>query len=202
MKSTILILTTFFLLACKERSNEEEKPYDPQLPPITMVGANTFGCKINGVVMVPRNSIGYVPPGSNHYPVIGREGVNSEYLYIQAADLRETNRGGVFIYLQNTTGATTFQIGDYPIYDGIAPSFFNDNYKNYIYITAYKNGVPHNYKSIVGSGKITISKNENSIFSGTFSCKVKNVNDENDIIDITDGRFDFNKTNMNTTNFP
>ena len=202
MKSTILILAVFFLLACKERTNEEDKPYDPQLPPITMVGANTFGCKINGVVMVPRNSIGYVPPGSNHYPVINLNGINNEYTYIQAADLRETNRGGVFLYLQNTAGTPTFQVGEYDIFDGISPSFLNDNYNNYIYVTAYKNGVANNYKSIAGIGKIIITKNENSIFSCTFSCKVKNVSNSSDIIDITEGRFDINKSNINTTNFP
>ncbi|WP_187477484.1 hypothetical protein [Amniculibacterium sp. G2-70] len=201
MKSTILILTTFFLLACKERSNEEEKPYDPQLPPITMVGANTFGCKINGVVMVPRNSIGYVPPGSNHYPVWTQKGIDNEYKFIQAADLRETKRGGVFLYLQNTVGSTIFQSGDYPIFDGITPSYLNDNYNNYIYVTVYKNGVANNYKSIAGTGKITLSVNSNLICSGTFNCKAKNVNDPNDIIEITDGRFDFG-VNINTTNFP
>ena len=105
------------------------------------------------------------------------------------------------MYLQNTVGSTIFQSGDYPIFDGITPSYLNDNYNNYIYVTAYKNGVANNYKSIAGTGKITLSVNSNLICSGTFNCKAKNVNDPNDIIEITDGRFDFG-VNINTTNFP
>nr|WP_241154767.1 hypothetical protein [Amniculibacterium aquaticum] len=90
-----LILTLVFALAflgCDRNSGENE--YNPQLPPITMVGANTFGCKINGVVMVPRNSIGYVPPGSDHYPV--KRSSSSEYEDIFATDGR-SNMGAIYI---------------------------------------------------------------------------------------------------------
>ncbi len=151
--------------------------------------------------MVPRNSIGYVPPGSNHYPVIVAGNSNNDYLYIQAADRRETNRGGIFLYLQNTSGTPTFNTGDYSIFDGISPSFLNDNYNNYIYITAYKDGIANNYKSIAGTGKITLLKNDNSVLAGTFYCQAKNVNNPNDIIDVSEGRFDFGSS-INTTNFP
>ncbi|KMQ67526.1 hypothetical protein ACM44_14780, partial [Chryseobacterium koreense CCUG 49689] len=61
MKNLILIFALATLsLACGRSSENQQDTYNPQLPPITQTGANTFGCKINGVVMVPRNSIGYV----------------------------------------------------------------------------------------------------------------------------------------------
>ncbi|MFC6267754.1 hypothetical protein [Frigoriflavimonas asaccharolytica] len=202
-KNVLLILFFVTVLVQCARSSEDstQDAYNPQLPAITTTGANTFGCKINGVVMVPRNSIGYIPPGSNHYPIIVAGSSNNEYLYIQAADKRETKRGGVFIYLQNLSANNYFQTGEYEIYDGISPSFLNDNYNNYIYITAFKDGVVNNYKSIAGTGKIVLLKNDNAILSGTFFCKARNVQNPNDIIDITDGRFDFGNT-INSTNFP
>jgi hypothetical protein len=55
-------------------------------------GANTFGAIINGKVMVPRNSIGYVPPGSDHYPV--KRSSSSEYEDIFATDGR-SNMGAI-----------------------------------------------------------------------------------------------------------
>lgn len=202
MKNLILIFALATLsLACGRSSENQQDTYNPQLPPITQTGANTFGCKINGVVMVPRNSIGYVPPGSNHYPITVAGGTNNEYMYIQASDRRETNRGAVFIYLQNFSGNNYFSTGEYQIFDGISPSFLNDNYNNYIYVSAYKNGISNNYKSMAGTGKIILTRNDNAILSGTFYCKVKNVNDPSDIIDISEGRFDFNSL-INTTNFP
>jgi hypothetical protein len=207
MKSTILILTVFFLLACKERTNEEDKPYDPQLPPITMVGANTFGCKINGVVMVPRNSIGYVPPGSNHYPChYSNENNSYKYEAFSAFDLRETKRGGIYLYIQgNPNYLTPVPLGIQNIYNGIVPSNmdFNDFYKNYITFYIYKSdGTQNIYVSIENSGNINVSKSDNIILSGTFSCKAKNINNPIDIIDVTDGRFDINKSNIGITNFP
>jgi hypothetical protein len=201
MKNVIFLFLFCFLFSC-DSTDDIKKEYDPQLPPVTTIGANTFGCKIDGKIMIPRNSIGYLPPGSRHYPVINLNGINGEYTYIQAADRRETQRGGVFLYLQNEPNLNTFEVGEYDIFNGISPSFLNDNYKNYVYVTRYVNGVAQNYKSIENTGKIIITKSENSIFSGTFYCKVKNVEHPFDIIDITEGRFDINKSNINSTNFP
>jgi len=201
MKKLFLAITAMMLLGCSNNVEPIKETYNPQLPPITQVGANTFGCKIDGVVMVPRNSIGYLPPGSDHYPVIVSRGINYEYRYIQAADRRKTQRGGVFLYLQNIPNQNYFSIGEYNVFEGISPSFLNDNYKNYIGVTRYKNGVALNYKSVENSGKIIITKNDNNIFSGTFYCKVKNVQAPYDVIDITEGRFDFG-LNITTTNFP
>jgi hypothetical protein len=201
MKILFLTITSIILIGCSNDDEPKQETYNPQLPAITQVGANTFGCKIDGVVMVPRSSIGYLPPGSDHYPIIVSRGINYEYRYIQAADRRETQRGGVFLYFQNIPNQNYFSVGEYSVFEGISPSFLDDNYKNYIYVTRYKNGVAMNYKSVENSGKIIVTKSENAIFSGTFYCKVKNVEAPYDVIDITEGRFDFGQ-NINSTNFP
>ncbi|WP_187478623.1 hypothetical protein [Amniculibacterium sp. G2-70] len=58
------------------------------------------------------------------------------------------------------------------------------------------------YLSIPNTGSINVTKSDLNIISGTFSCKLKNKDDPNDIIEITDGRFDFDRNTINTTNFP
>lgn len=203
-----IILTLVFALAflgCER--NNAENAYDPQLPGITTTGANTFGCKINGVVMVPRNSIGYVPPGSNHYPChYSNENNNYSYETLSAYDLRETKRGGVYIYLQ---GIPNFNMpvptGEHSIHNGMIPQNpgFNDNYKTYILFVHYDaQGVGHHYFSIENTGTINILKSDAQTLSGTFTCQARNANNPNDIINITDGRFDINKGNIGITNFP
>jgi hypothetical protein len=196
MKNIILTLAFALAFLGCERTNAENA-FNPQLPPVTTVGANTFGCKINGVVMVPRNSIGYVAPGFNHYACGYRRGQNYEYEGLGGSDLRETNRGGVSIYFQNINNLPA-HLGVHNIHDGVIPSENNQNYKDYIYV-AYQN---KSYVSISGTGHIEVLKSDDQIISGTFSCKAINIDNINDVIDISGGRFDFNKTTINTTNFP
>lgn len=192
-------------MSCGRSNNNNLEPpvYNPQLPAITTSGSNTLGCKINGVVMIPRNSIGFVGPfGSNHYACSYSRGSNYEFEAFGGSDLRpETNKGGIDIYLQNNpvTGNST-AIGNHSIYNAVIYNGFNLNYKDFIIIT--KSGSNVQYFSIENTGNIVITKSDNNIISGTFSCKAQNENNPNDIIEITEGRFDFNKNTINTTNFP
>ncbi|MFC6267753.1 hypothetical protein [Frigoriflavimonas asaccharolytica] len=207
-KNLLLLLLCVTVLVQCARSSEEstQDVYNPQLPAITTTGANTFGCKINGVVMVPRNSIGYIPPGSNHYPChYANENNNYPFEILSAYDLRESKRGGAYIYLQGVPNYNTpIPIGDYPIFNGIIPQNpdFNDNYKTYILFVFYDaQGIGHNYVSIENTGYINVIKSDAQILSATFSCKAKNVSNANEIITITDGRFDINKNTIGITNF-
>ena len=55
---TLLLAASFILYACKKEKLEPTPPFQPidytVLPPETQTGANTFGCKVNGEVWVPR----------------------------------------------------------------------------------------------------------------------------------------------------
>lgn len=94
MKTLILaMLIGFTAIACTDRNADDG--YNPQLPPITQTGANTFGAIINGKVMVPRNSIGYAPPGNTHYAVRYSRWTN--YEQIEAGD-PIANRGYIYVY--------------------------------------------------------------------------------------------------------
>ena len=200
MKHIILTLAfTLSFLGCNRNSGEND--YNPQLPPITQTGANTFGAVINGKVMVPRNSIGYIPPGSDHYAVDYYE--SNEYEEILAADSRETQRGWVYVYLKNPFPSNLTSVGSYPI--GNSNGTMSSSTAQNTCITAVykgKNATNPVYLSIENTGLVTLTKNDNLTISGTFSCKLKNKDNPNDIIEITDGRFDFNKNTINTTNFP
>ena len=205
MKTTLLFLFLALASCNKDNSNTQQNTVNT-LPSITTSGANTFGCKINGIVMVPRNSIGYIPPGSTHNPASYQKGTNYSFESIDAVDRRkETKSGGVYLYFQSqpviTTPTTT---GIQPIYNGISPFEigFNDHYKNYIYITRYVNNVAQFYVSIENTGTYKILKSDLIIISGTFSCKAVNLNNPNDIINVTEGRFDVTKNTLITTNFP
>ena len=57
------------------------------------------------------------------------------------------------------------------------------------------------YGSIEGTGKIIITRYDDEVISGTFYCKLKNRDIPDDYIEITEGRFDFNKKTINTTTF-
>lgn len=201
MKTLIIgLLTCFFTISCSRNSNADDSAqnYNPQLPASTTSGANTFGCKINGIVMVPRNSIGYIPPGSNHYPFGYYRGTNYEYEGLGGGDLRpETNRGSISIYFQNTNNLPT-ELGKHKIYNGILHNGYNQNYNDNIFITINSK----DYISIEGHGEIFILKSDANIIAGTFNCRAKNINDANDIIEISEGRFDINKSTINNTNFP
>ncbi|AKP69055.1 hypothetical protein CG08_0727 [Riemerella anatipestifer] len=186
-------------MSCTDRTAREV--YTPQLPPITQTGANTFGAIINGKVMIPRNSIGYQPPGPNtHYAAKYTETTN--YYEFGASNAR--HNVGIYFYLKRKEYNTSLPLGNYPFLEGIyyydpmnqdLPAVMMEVFIN-------DNKVLKTYLSISNTGSITISRNDSNVISGTFSCKLKNKDNPEDIIEVKDGRFDFNKQTINTTNFP
>jgi hypothetical protein len=185
---TTLILFAFILFNCE--SQTEEESYNPELPAITETGANTFGCKINGEIMIPRDSrksqLGGIPTGVNYL-------FGGETDWIEASD-KFTSRGGVAIKIPNLQ---TLKVGEYNIKTVVGG--FAITHPNIVYIQA----IHHNgfYGSQEDTGKIKITRYDNQVISGTFNCKLKNRDISDDFIEITEGRFDFNKSTINTTKF-
>jgi hypothetical protein len=194
---SITVLTAITMLSCTNKTTDAD--YNPQLPAATQTGANTFGCKINGVIMIPRDAkIEGVPGGSLpkgiEYASNRNDLYNLDYEQIEAKDCLETNRGGIFIKLYKVFNN---EVALYPISNVVGG--FSADWGDATYIQVlYKNAF---YGSIENTGNLQITKYTKGIISGTFSCKLKNKNNPNDIIEITDGRFDFNKTNINSTKF-
>ncbi|MEO7444893.1 MAG: hypothetical protein ABIU55_05295 [Ferruginibacter sp.] len=107
MKKIIVTLTLFncfvFASCKKDKTNED------QLPPPTQTGANTFGCKINGKVFVPK---GYDGTGRPNPHVQYDFDLNGQpYLSIDSKRyIQNQVNGAVFILFNNLTS-----IGIYPI---------------------------------------------------------------------------------------
>ena len=191
LKTSLIILLITAICSCTNSLTEEEN-WNPQLPPITQTGANTFGCKINGEIMIPRDSrksqLGGIPTGVAY----GWSTITANYDWIKAVD-RYTSRGGIAFKLPEIQN---LGIGEYEVKTMIG-GYVSTN-PNVVYMGASYNGY---YGSIEGTGKIIITRYDDEVISGTFYCKLKNDHNPNNIIEVTEGRFDFNKNTINTHEF-
>ncbi len=166
--------------------SKSDDTFTPTLPPITQVGANTFGCYLDGQLLVPRNGEGTFnspSPGATYF-VTGN--VPTDYnsvLYVN--DYKSGTKWLQLSFEDIQNGEGTYEIKDSNCQDfsGGNPNptinlFFNLN--NTLYC------------SIEDTGTLNITRYDysNGILSGTFSCSAVNVNDSNDIIEVTEGRFD------------
>ena len=196
MKNLIIILLFAFSLSCCSK-DDDKSSY--QLPAETQTGANTFGAIINGQVMIPRNSIGYIPPGSSHNAV--RYSYFNNWEEISGSDGR-TNMGGIYIFIDNVDKKSPIKVNNYSV--GNSNGAFSNSFAENTLITAYvfdNTGIGKTYLSIADTGTINITRSDNDIISGTFSCKLKYKKNPNDVIEIKEGRFDFNKNTINSTDF-
>lgn len=101
------------------------------------------------------------------------------------------------MYIENKENISPIKTGNYIFQDSNGNS--ESSFAEGVMMTVYYNKIK--YLSIANTGSIQITKSDDNIISGTFSCKLKNEKNSNDIIEIKDGRFDFNKHTINTTNF-
>ena len=123
MKTPFCLLLTVLLFALcgcgKDPLNE--------LPPATQIGANTFGCKVNGVV--------YKTSGPWKWNMIWfAEGVKAEYRYGEmtiVADCIRPNRGRVGFIFKYDGG-----IGKYTDI-----RYIHKHSKSYVNITKFGNGI-------------------------------------------------------------
>src|SRR5690606_32899510 len=132
------------------------------LPPATQTGANTFGCLINGEVMIPNNSM--------YMSAIYQGGG------VQISG--ETNKNGIsqsilITVLEPFTINQTYSLTN-------KARFIKYSEENTCYYD-----FEHCYE---GNVKFTKIDQVNYIISGTF--EFSTVNDECEVVHITDGRFD------------
>ena len=180
------LLISFLLFASGCR-----KDIPDTLPPITQIGANTFGCKINGQVWVPYFPCSEDPSGCSElaftvtqlYPPdtlnplsFGLEGGNVEngHTYLGISCLGDSD--------YNITGktGTISQTGNH--WDSLSVTYICDS--GFYFSSGYRTGYH------TPGDNVTITKFDpvKRIISGTFSCTLYGGNSP---IVITDGRFDF-----------
>ena len=204
MKHILILALFLLLLGCSSDSNPEDG-----LPPETQIGANTFGCLIDGELYKPRceepsvafpqwGMIVWGSPSTLDYSEIEVRDIKSEYGFNLLIHLHSTN--------DNREG--TYQIDDSDGNDGI--DGLNHTYLHCIIYDKITNGFKK-YISFFNSGKIILTKygnlesgnpNDLNVISGTFNCKLRNITDANDEIEITKGRFDINTSTVIYKEFP
>jgi hypothetical protein len=193
----LIFKTTLFLFAIT-LYNCEKNDIEDQLPPITQNGANTFGAIIDGRVFVPKTSYTFTPGSSERIGLQVLRGENfiksngDDKWIIKANNYKDTPETYIYIYIPTLKNNIKNHIL------GISDADENSKLPNAHIYTLIDLG-NRQYRSFSESGNVTFSKIDitNGIYSGTFSVKLKNKDDENDIIEITDGRFDIN---LNTVN--
>jgi len=203
MKNILLLLyISLITLSCNK---DEEETFTPTLPPITTTGENTFGCYIDGNLLIPRDgegSFNLASHGVNYYASGDYPDYNSHAIiahnYKDNAGLMQIQIIGLYEF-----GEYVHQIKDSNCQDWVGG---NPNPTINLFCRwKDKNSEEIKYYcSIENTGYLEIIKLDipNRIVSGTFSCKVVNQNNPDDVIEITKGRFDFNWSTINETTFP
>lgn len=189
--------TVLFLFALTFANCENNDPQE-QLPPITQTGANTFGAIVDGRLFVPKGTISFNPLGSRNKELgvfVGSDFFDKngdDKWFITTFNSEDNPRTYIYIYLPTLLNSPT----DFVINksDG---SERNDLSNAHIYCLINKG--EFQYLSFENSGVLNFSKIDivNGLYSGTFSAKLKSKDNENDVIEIKEGRFDIN---LNTVN--
>ncbi|MBC7439283.1 MAG: hypothetical protein H7250_04795 [Flavobacterium sp.] len=133
MKNTILIL--FLILISCSKNDPAEDPL-AKLPDETQVGANTFGCIINGQVFYPRDGTNTLfNSGAKGLIFWGDPSGNREYNEFEIANLQDGKVcSQMIIYLQNLH---QIQLGEYVWQPS---NFYNDIdglIQNYVFARIY-----------------------------------------------------------------
>jgi hypothetical protein len=170
--TAVSIMTVFSFSQCKKNKTEE-----PQLPPETTTGAMTFGCKVNGEILLPKDGNGR--PG----------------LYVQYVNLGNVPDGGWHLnipaYNYSTNKGVSIETDSLFLVEGMTYQFKTTvGTANAFYLENIPNGV-NVYKKLDNDiGSLIVKKHDliQKILSCTFSFIGTDGNGVK--INITEGRFD------------
>lgn len=187
MKNLIFSLLALLFLECRDNSETSSDT----LPPATQTGANTFGCRVNGIVFVPNKAIGSTvveKPITFYGFYIGTQNHSNMLSGLRQSDLKNALYIDIYMYKFSINGT-----GDYLLEDAYYYDDSNQPFVSYIRCKAKSplSGVWKVFGSYHNSGKITITRFDQNGCSGVFYGKLKEENG-NETIDISDGRFDIN----------
>lgn len=196
MKTAILLLF-FALTSC---SKDSSNGFNAQLPPETQVGANTFGVTIKGKIYVPRDPTGTNVGGSTgHGVTIWVAPDLTSWEEIEIKDGKSQVGFQMYIHFQPLV-----TIGQIILYQSNFHNNIDSTPYTHIYFKIWDSTISNYvyYGSIENQGEINFTYHQNGILSGNFKGKFVRYDDPNDIITISDGRFDINTLTINSAVFP
>ncbi len=175
MRKTGLFLGGIFLNLLFANSLCRKADAEPQLPPITQIGANTFGCLVNGIVFLPKGS---TETGKPNYRVMVDPTYNDGQFSVNCYAVINSNETQFLDFGSDSIKG----IGRYPlrIVGRLRIAWSSADCKTDVFDTiSYRNGYLNitRYDLPVG------------IFSGEFEFTYKPPTC--DTIRITSGRFDY-----------
>ena len=198
MKTSILILSLLLTTLTSCNSNDDNNGFTPTLPPVTQTGENTFGCYIDGELLTPRDGTGTYIGTDRGMKLIGLTDnlENNIYTEIRVRDFKGNNNGIFRIHLDSINN---YSLGEFIINASNCEDGLSANNNTNITLRWYGKW----YCSIYNGGVVNFTKLDDfGNYSGIFNCIVQNRDDPNDIIEITQGRFDINGYTLPDTNFP
>ena len=199
LKLMVLLIISSTITSCN--SNDNDTGFTPTLPPITQTGANTFGCYIDGKLLVPRDGEGTIfgPDSGMIYYGISTGGFNDLVVH----DYVSETAGIVKIHFINLEEN---DVGEYILEESNCQwsSYANPTFNLHCRIWDEATQADKWYCSIENSGILNITRNNNLnyMLSGTFYSTLVNRDDPNDFIEITQGRFDIHTPTLPSIVFP
>jgi hypothetical protein len=176
MKNIFLFLAAAFVLAsCSKKIDE--------LPGFTENGEGTFGAKVNGALWAPRG-FGIVPTG----PILEGRYVGNNSVTVNARDYsKQPNETEFEIYIKDLNGPGTYNLNQNTAKH---PAGTTASYGYYVERRLH----PLNewITNELNTGTVTITKWDpaTGILAGSFQFKAANTDDPNDVLTVTEGRFD------------
>lgn len=171
------------IISCKK--DDDAAPTEQQeQPPIT--AENTFSCKINGEVFIPKDFSNF-PNTSDGYKIFFVDVQNSWF------SLFRNPTDNLYIYIYNLDS-----IGDYTLGLADGDSFFPPDDDTVIEYSANGDLVTtHISTSISGSIEVLELDFGNKIIFQFDEIILKGIDDPNDIITLTEGKANFNLATFN-----
>jgi hypothetical protein len=206
MKTHFFSLALFlqlFVACTKNDDNSISSICEDNLPAITTSGANTFGCCINGNLLIPRDGTGTFGGNDDGMSYLGGYPNVTDYYELDIRDFKSERTGKILIHIHQVH---INGVGDYVINESNGYNAIDGLNHNYLHCRVF-NSITNSYqyyRSYENSGILKITRYDfiNGIISGTFSCQVKNSSNPNDSIEIKSGRFDINGYTLPNVSFP
>ncbi|KJJ39840.1 hypothetical protein [Aequorivita vladivostokensis] len=170
MKATIIILA-LILMAPASCSKKGDDGFKPTLPPITQTGENTFGCYANGVLITPRDGSGtFNSPDYGLRFVAGPSPENIIYNEILVHDFASEKTASITVHIIDMD---SLGIGEYIVNESNCYGNVDSPNTNNVFcrIWVEEENLYKSYCSLPNSGVITITRYDDCIISGTFSCR-------------------------------